>query len=282
MLTISRRGFRLQAAWALALVLGAPAFVQAQQTGLFPLAPIRRERVPCPSEDPVYGLYRQQYFGYFPTCWHRFPPGWGCPSAEAPNAAQSFKELPMKPPEEAPAAPGEEPPGAMENEPLPAERAPAPKPSNLPPLPRGERSPFDLDTKPENGTGGNPPAIRPPAVRPQPGPRSASPEAGEPRSDNTESPAAPPVASRPEPREAPSSEGAGEPLLALPEPGAPGASTPAPTPTPAPVTTPLPSESVPNAVPDGNGPSAAAPPAQTPQRRSLIRGLLSGLGLGRR
>src|SRR5438105_15280655 len=67
------------AVWAVALVLGAPALVRAQ-TQLFPLAPIQRQRVPCPLEDPVYGLYRHQYYGYFPTCWRQFPPGWGCPS----------------------------------------------------------------------------------------------------------------------------------------------------------------------------------------------------------
>ena len=40
---------------------------RAPETQLFPLAPIQRERVPCPMEDPVYGLYRHQYFtAYFP------------------------------------------------------------------------------------------------------------------------------------------------------------------------------------------------------------------------
>ena len=73
-----------------AAVVDAPAFVQAQ-TELFPLAPIKRERVPCPMEDPVYGLYRHQYFGYYPTCWRAFPPGWGCPSPEAPNPALEFQ-----------------------------------------------------------------------------------------------------------------------------------------------------------------------------------------------
>src|SRR4029077_19114019 len=55
------------AVWAMVLTLGVPALVQAQ-TQLFPLAPIQRQRPPCPMEDPVYGLYRQQYFGYFSTC----------------------------------------------------------------------------------------------------------------------------------------------------------------------------------------------------------------------
>ena len=33
--------------------------------------------MPCELEPPVYKVYRQQYFGYFPTCWRKFPPGWG-------------------------------------------------------------------------------------------------------------------------------------------------------------------------------------------------------------
>ena len=66
--------------------------VEAQQTGLFPLAPIRRQRVPCDREDPTYKIYKQQYFGYHPTRWRTFPAGWGCPSSEAPNKEKSFHE----------------------------------------------------------------------------------------------------------------------------------------------------------------------------------------------
>ncbi|MHC5543662.1 hypothetical protein ACYOEI_36010, partial [Singulisphaera rosea] len=73
------------------MVLGAPMLAEAQQSGLFPLAPIRRERVPCAAEDPVYGMYRKEYFGYHPTCWRKFPAGWGCPSPEAPNVEQAFR-----------------------------------------------------------------------------------------------------------------------------------------------------------------------------------------------
>ena len=98
MLINSRRRFRSPAAWALVVVFGAPALVEAQQSGLFPNAPINRERVPCPHEDPVYRLYRHQYFGYHPTCWRRFPEGWGCPSPEAPNVAQAFRDQPRDAP----------------------------------------------------------------------------------------------------------------------------------------------------------------------------------------
>ena len=100
MLINSRRRFRSPAAWALVVVFGAPALVEAQQSGLFPNAPINRERVPCPHEDPVYRLYRHQYFGYHPTCWRRFPEGWGCPSPEAPNVAQAFRDQPRDAPPE--------------------------------------------------------------------------------------------------------------------------------------------------------------------------------------
>ena len=93
MRTHSRRQDGWAVAGALAFIVSTPALAHAQQSGLFPLAPIQRQRTPCPMEDPVYRMYRQQYFGYHPTCWRRFPPGWGCPSPEAPNPAASFREI---------------------------------------------------------------------------------------------------------------------------------------------------------------------------------------------
>ena len=176
------------AVWAFALVLAAPLLASAQQTGLFPLAPIRRERVPCPMEDPVYGLYRSQYYGYFPTCWRRFPPGWGCPSPEAPNPAQSFAEIKrdeLPPVEEAPPEEGGGPEGPPrpapggELEPLPGGRGPAmPSPDQLPPVPGGNRSPFELEKPrpapgPSNPNGaaaapaepGTAPSLNPPGDR---------------------------------------------------------------------------------------------------------------------
>ncbi len=65
--------------------------VEAQQTGIFPLAPIRRQRVPCDREDPTYKVYKQQYFGYHPTCWRTFPAGWGCPSSEATEQTEVLR-----------------------------------------------------------------------------------------------------------------------------------------------------------------------------------------------
>jgi hypothetical protein len=72
MLKSTWRRLSSPAVWSVVLTLGVPALVEAQ-TQLFPLAPIQRQRVPCPMEDPVYGQYRQQYFGYFPTCWRYCP-----------------------------------------------------------------------------------------------------------------------------------------------------------------------------------------------------------------
>ncbi len=139
-------------ALAMALVLGMPWLAQAQQGGLFPLAPITRQRPPCPMEDPVYELYRHQYFGYFPTCWRQFPAGWGCPSPDAPNVARAFALKPrtnkpdLTPEGEEPDQPpsdgmrGGDPDAEPEN---PGRSAPD---SKLP-LPPPDRSPFDLDMK---------------------------------------------------------------------------------------------------------------------------------------
>src|SRR4051812_1774071 len=82
MRTILPRTGRASALLFVAVVLGAPSLASAQ---LFPNLPIRRERTPCANENPQYKMIRQEYWGYYPTCWRRFPPGWGCPSAEAPN-----------------------------------------------------------------------------------------------------------------------------------------------------------------------------------------------------
>src|SRR4051812_50115634 len=84
------------------ILVSLSGLAHAQQSGLFPLQPIRRERVPCPNEDPVYKLYRYQYFGYHPTVWRRFPEGWGVPSPEAPNPKAQVEKLPAKPAEAIP------------------------------------------------------------------------------------------------------------------------------------------------------------------------------------
>jgi hypothetical protein len=123
----------------LALVVSLSERVQAQQSGLFPLAPIRRERPPCANEDPIYKIYKQQYFGYHPTCWSPFPAGWGCPSKQAPDKEKSFREQPLG----GTPALGEGEPG------LAPEGGPAPLPGGarpaLPEVPEDRRSPFEMD-----------------------------------------------------------------------------------------------------------------------------------------
>ncbi len=95
MRTNSRRRGRGLALAVIAVSASLPQMAWAQQTGLFPLHPIKRHRVPCDHEDPIYKINKYQYFGAFPTCWRRFPEGWGCPSADAPDREKSFKETPL-------------------------------------------------------------------------------------------------------------------------------------------------------------------------------------------
>ena len=47
---------------ALAVSAFLPELAHAQQTGLFPLAPIRRQRPPCDQEDPAYKMYQGEIF----------------------------------------------------------------------------------------------------------------------------------------------------------------------------------------------------------------------------
>jgi hypothetical protein len=121
----------------LTLVVCLPEVAWAQQGGLFPLAPIKRHRVPCDQEDPIYKVYKHQYFGYHPTCWRTFPPGWGCPSREAPDKEKSFKEFPLQSAEQ-PLDTGEAPEEGMTPRPGTGPTRPA-----VPPLPGGGRSPFE-------------------------------------------------------------------------------------------------------------------------------------------
>jgi hypothetical protein len=166
---------------ALALVVSLPELARAQPGGLFPNAPIRRQRVPCDQEDPVYKTYKYKYFGYHPTCWRPFPDGWGCPSPEAPDRKKSFEKQPLVPREgELPGAmPGAETPERPETRPTqpevprridPFEMQPEPgAPGAAPTAPRRpqtpvvppSRDPFQLD-RPDN----------PPAAAPNP-PRAA-------------------------------------------------------------------------------------------------------------
>jgi hypothetical protein len=255
MRTRSRRRLGWLAAWALAVVVGGPELAHAQQGGLFPLAPIRRQRPPCALEDPVYKLYRHEYYGYHPTCWRRFPTGWGCPNPEAPNAAAEFKKLPRDVPSAEPGPDDEAMPG---NEAMPGGApgarpgANAPNPNALPPLPSGERSPFELDR----------PATPPPA---RGNPRGA--EGPPPASEPGTPPVTPPGTNAPgDSGSAAAHDPHGDlPLLALPDP----------------TVSPSPTSNSGSGAPAVNSsafdPASAASPAQAPRRTSLIGGFFSSL-----
>jgi hypothetical protein len=273
---------------ALTVVVSLPELARAQQTGLFPLAPIKRKRVPCDQEDPIYKTYKQRYFGYHPTCWEQFPSGWGCPSRYGPDKAKSFKDFPPfvgERPEPRPEGEGEE---GMQ--PLPGTTRPA-----RPPLPGGGRSPFDEPTDtdrpgtaPRNPRGGQAPLPTPPGDPFDLDNKPAAPTTPQP---GQERPAAPGAASNgPElsaPADQPGSlqgarssgnesadeptdrEGMG-PVLALPsvnlppvdDPGVPFGTLP-----PAPST-----DIAANA-------NSTSPANSSPPRRSFLSGLFSNLGL---
>lgn len=148
----------------LAAVTSLSGMAEAQQSGMFPLHPIRRERTPCVNEEPIYKLYRNQYYGYFPTQWRRFPDGWSLRSPEGPNTAEELKKNPIEGPKPfSPEGEGEEMPGPA----APGTKPPIPNP------PPDERSPFEMD-KPDSGAGASPgttaPGRRNPAPRGNPPP----------------------------------------------------------------------------------------------------------------
>jgi hypothetical protein len=135
MRTKSRRRGRGLALAVVAVLAFLPQMARAQQGGLFPLHPIKRHRVPCDQEDPIYKINKYQYFGYHPTCWHTFPGGWGCPSDQAPNREKSLQELPLGS-GGGPATEGELGPETGERREM--ENPPARPRSPLPAVPRGD------------------------------------------------------------------------------------------------------------------------------------------------
>ena len=176
MLTNHRLRNRVLALAALTVLVGLPELAFAQQSGLFPNAPIRRQRTPCDHEDSIYSLYKHQYYGYYPTCWRKFPDGWGCPNSEAPDKAASFKEIPRRrpePPADDNDADDMAKPGQNDEMEAPANgRKPGdPSPFDLPSVPDEKVSPFE----PIN-PGGNPPADKP-ANPPQTNNRPGGPNA---------------------------------------------------------------------------------------------------------
>jgi hypothetical protein len=171
MRTKSRKRYRSLALAIFAGVVFLPDLAQAQQTGLFPLAPIRRQRPPCDQEDPVYKTYKQKYFGYHPTCWEPFPKDWGCRSNERADVVKAFKDRPLDAGVSAGGreSPFEEPAGPELQQGRPVSPA----------LPSPGRSPFDETDDPAAKPGAAaPPGGAAPAAQPrpdQPAPRLNSP-----------------------------------------------------------------------------------------------------------
>ena len=152
-------------ALVLAMVLGGPALVHGQ---LLPNRTIRRERPPCIQEPPFYPQVRQQYFGYYPTCWRKFPPGWACPcpNPELPNWQASLKEYPLDRDNAKPTTTpkGDDPADVPDR----GGANPATE-SLMPPLPSDSGSPFEDKPKPDTPpTLGDPALPRRPAPRPGP------------------------------------------------------------------------------------------------------------------
>jgi hypothetical protein len=280
MLTNSRSRGRGLVLAVLTLVASLPELARAQQTGLFPNHAIKRQRVPCDQEDPIYKVYKHQYFGYHPTCWRTFPTGWGCPSPEAPDKAKSFKELPLAPGDTERTDEAEGEGGAMPGQPgvtrpaLPplqgGARSPfeeptdADKPGAAPrnprgtpaPLPTPPGDPFDLDTKPD-------PTVPPRTAPARPGSASNGPDLSAPA--ETPGPIQGTRSSRNESSEEPENGEDQLPVLALPATNLPGvndAGAPFGTRPPAPVASAAPA--------DGS--------SSTP-RRGFLSGFFNNLGL---
>ncbi len=294
MLTLSWRKAGSSSALAMALVVGLPALAQAQ---LLPNLWIQRERTPCANEPPFYSHIRHNYYGYFPTCWRKFPEGWACPcpNPEAPDAAASFRDQPRDPKPELP------PPDSLDTggplQPTAPDLGPAPPgprrgaDSEMPPLPRGISPLNDNPTgpggrdlipgappQPTPGRGNQPEQRDPFAPIPPALPRSTGPGSSSMRSPLPagEGPALEPPAgdaASVQPTSANDSLAApGDPVLALPEMSRPDGSLAAdPT---------MPPSLAPDATTADAQPATAAP-AQAPRRPGLLSGLLN-LGNRRR
>ena len=263
----------------LTLVSSLPELARAQQTGLFPNMNVRRQRVPCDQEDPIYKVYKHQYYGYHPTCWRTFPSGWGCPSREAPNREQSFKEIPLQAGERLPSLDQPEtdemrPPPATNRPGMPAlpggARSPFEEEPGAPPAaPRGgqnprqapQRDPFELDNKPDAPAAPAPGQSRPPgAGAATNGPELSAPAATSPATQGART-------SRNESTDEAVARDDDGPLLALPsvnlapvdDPGVPFGTQPPPP-----------------AAPTAS--STTATTAATTPRRGFLSGLFSNLG----
>jgi len=310
MRTLSWRRIGRDSALVLTLVVGLPALAQAQ---LFPNLFIQRQRTPCAGEPPFYAHVRRDYYGYYPTCWRRFPEGWGCPcpNPEAPNPSEAFARLkrdalPPEPPLDDPdligPGRGATDPGAMPGD---APTTPPRRPSGdeIPPLPSGIRAPFETDrpgaapARPGGDgarTPGQPGANPARPADPNPGRDPFDPTSPDlPRSTpGTATPPGPrsnlevPALDRPKGVTRRSTSSSSEtdldpsvPVLALPTMTAPASSLPA---DPTPATT-MPPSLTPNGVfvdapvpvPVPSDPAVRPDPAQAPRRPSLLGGLFN-------
>jgi hypothetical protein len=146
---------------ALALLGLLPELVSAQANALFPDIYIKRKR-PCTDlENPQYRMIREQFYGYYPTCWRRFPEGWGCLNPEAPDWAKALEKQPLQQPEAMEGT--EEGPGATlpENSPFRNRPATEGRQQGMPELPEAPESLFPNNkprTPPPGGAGARPAA----------------------------------------------------------------------------------------------------------------------------
>jgi hypothetical protein len=144
-----------------ALLVGLPAIAEAQ---LLPNLPAhKRRRHGCENEPPMFRYIRHEYYGYHPTCWRRFPPGWGCPSPEAINPARVKADVDKEIEKLRAAATGgggaEAPPaeGGSPFLPGPEPGANPPGDEPFPSLPQDRGSLLDDTTPGAPAPGGNPP-----------------------------------------------------------------------------------------------------------------------------
>jgi hypothetical protein len=148
MITIANRRRPSPALLAVLVVLGLPALAQAQ---MFPNLWVKRQRPSCSMEEPIYSVYRTQFYGYYPTMWRTFPPGWNLRSPEAATPEQlqaarrdvqaNIEALERLNEGDDSTAPDTDLPDVA---PGPAVRPPA----TIPPVPNPGQSPFDLTPEP--------------------------------------------------------------------------------------------------------------------------------------
>jgi hypothetical protein len=286
MRTNSRRRGAVLSLAVLALVVSLPELALAQQSGLFPNAPIRRQRVPCDQQDPVYRKAKELYFGYHATCWRRFPDGWGCPSPERPDWAKSLREQKLDTGEEPsePNAPGPEgpmrPEGTGPAMPVLPERGPSPfdmpdRPGTPPAAPRGGTAPlplppgdpFQLD-EPAKPPGAAPTAPRAGQTRPSTPPAvNNGPELSAPAEEGARIPGS--RTSRNDADEATDGQTDTGPLLALPNVNLPPVYDPASFGT----------EPAQTTVDNNAATNSTSSPGSSAPRRGFLSGLFDNLGL---